>query len=540
MFRKLVSNLPFSPALVGQLGFYARRLRKEEMTRRIGLFMTVLALIVQSFTVFVPSTSANGSDSNDMCPGVTRDAAGVKKMKNCYENNTRHYRDIMSYFGISKTELWKALDNDGAWRYTSTYKNWYTFGHDSRSSDVKNYSSAVAGSLYARKWKNTIQTRQYGWKGKSGETEFIILADCGNLSLKRLLNPSAACVSLTASKRDITVGDSITLTAKASTDDGAEIAAYNFAQAGPATASTTVKTDEESAIWQRTLSTAGNYKFTVSIDTTNNKDKITSKTCAEDVTVKEKTTPTPTPEKCPYNQNLLVGDPNCYEHCTVPGKESLKKDDPNCKADCTTNPDLAGCSPDITVSKNAINKVQDGNDATKTKASGGDIIVYTITAKNSGKTTGTVQLEDNLTDTLEYATLTDNGGGTFDQATKVLSWGDVSISPGVTTTRTFVVTVLDPVPAMAQNQGTPTSYDCVMSNVVRKDGEGMINVPVVCPVAKEVVEQTVVKQLPSTGPGENMLLAGGLLVIVTFFWARSRQLGKEVRLIRKDFSSSTI
>ena len=30
MFRKLVSNLAFSPALVGQLGFYAKRLRKEE------------------------------------------------------------------------------------------------------------------------------------------------------------------------------------------------------------------------------------------------------------------------------------------------------------------------------------------------------------------------------------------------------------------------------------------------------------------------------------------------------------------------------
>ena len=79
-----------------------------------------------------------------------------------------------------------------------------------------------------------------------------------------------------------------------------------------------------------------------------------------------------------------------------------------------------------------------------------------------------------------------------------------------------------------------------MSNAIRQDGEDMINVPVNCPAAKEIVEQTVVKQLPSTGPGENMLFAGGLLVIVTFFWARSRQLGKEVRLVRKDFSSGTI
>lgn len=519
MFRKLVSNLPFSPALVGQIGFYARRLRKEEAARRIGLFMTVFALIVQSFTVFVPATSANGSDENDLCPGITRDAAGVEKIKSCYDNNTRNYRDIMSYFGISKTALWDALDNDGSWRYTTTYSEWYTFGHNARSSDVKEYSGLVPGTLFARNWKNTIQTRQWGWNGStSSGTGFIILADCGNLALEKLPNPTASCVSLTASKREITVGDSITLTAKASASGGAEIAQYDFAQSGSATAQTTVKTSEKSASWQRTLAKAGTYKFTVSIATTSAADKITSKTCAEEVRVSEKP----------------------VEHCTVPGKESLKKDDPNCVPDCTTNPELAGCSPDITVSKTAVNKVQSSKNATSVKANGGDIIVYTITAKNSGKTTGTVKLSDNLTDTLEYATLTDNGGGSFNKDTKILSWGDVSIKAGATTSRTFVVTVDNPVPAMAQNQGTPTSYDCVMSNVVRQDGEGVINIGVSCPAAKEIVEQTVVKQLPATGPGENMLFGGALLVIVTFFWARSRQLGKEVRLIRKDFSSSTI
>ena len=520
MFRKIVSNLPFSPALVGQLGFYARRLRKEEATRRIGLFMTVLALIVQSFTVFVPSTSANGSDANDMCPSVTRDAAGAKKVKSCYDNNTRHYRDVLSYFGISKSELWKALDGDASYRSTGTYKNWYTFGHDPRFTGDKNYSGQVLGDLYARKWNHVgnIDNGQYGWKGGTGDTGFIILVNCGNLALQRLLKPSATCVSLTASKRDILIGEPITLTARASTDDGAEIAAYNFAQSGPASATNTVKTSAESATWARTLTTAGSYKFSVSIDTTNNKDNITAKTCATTVTVTQK----------------------APEHCTVPGKENLPKGDINCVPDCTTNPNLPGCSPEIVVNKKAINRVQDNKDATTVKANGGDIIIYTIAATNSGKTTGTVTLEDNLTDTLEYSTLTDNGGGSFDQNTKILSWGDASIKAGATTTRSFIVTVNNPVPAMAQNHGTPSSYDCIMSNIIRKDGQGGINVPVTCPIAKEVIEQTVVKELPSTGPGENMLFAGALLVVVSFFWARSRQLGKEVRLVRKDFSGSTI
>jgi len=518
MFRKLVSNLGFSPALVGQLAFYAKRLKKEETTRRLGLLFTVFALIIQAFVVFAPPTSANSADSNDMCPGVTRDSEGTKKIKACYNNNTRHYQDIMTYFGISKSELWKALDGNGSWRYTTTYQNWYTFGHESRSSDVKNYSSAVAGKLYARKWKNTIQTRQWGWKGKSGDTEFIILADCGNLALKRLLNPSAKCISLTASKHDISIGDSITLTAKSAVDDGAEIAKYDFSQDGPGSndAQFSVKTSAETATWQRTLPVAGTYKFNVNIDTTNNKDNITSKSCAEIVTVAAK----PQEQKCPYNPALPLNDARC-------------------KPDCKSNPELAGCAPDIDITKTAVNRSQNDINATTKKANAGDVIVYTISMKNNGKTAGVVALDDGLADALEYSQLTETGGGLYDSSSHTLSWGSITIQPGTTTTRQFVMTVYNPIPAMAKNQGSPDSYDCVMSNVVRKDGEGIINIPVECPPVKQVVEQTVT-ELPHTGPTENMIVAGLLLAVVSYFYARARLMRKEVRLIRRDVNIGTI
>ena len=72
MFRKLVSNLSFSPALVGQLGFYAKRLRKEETTRRLGLIFTALALIVQSFTMLQASEPASAADATDMVYSLDR------------------------------------------------------------------------------------------------------------------------------------------------------------------------------------------------------------------------------------------------------------------------------------------------------------------------------------------------------------------------------------------------------------------------------------------------------------------------------------
>jgi hypothetical protein len=65
-----------------------------------------------------------------------------------------------------------------------------------------------------------------------------------------------------------------------------------------------------------------------------------------------------------------------------------------------------------------------------------------------------------------------------------------------------------------------------------------LSISVNCTAPK--VLEAAIEQLPSTGPGENMLFAGVLGSVVTFFYARSRQLNKEVRLIRKDFNAGTL
>jgi hypothetical protein len=61
MFKKIVSNLPFSPALVGQLGIYSKKLRKEKATRQLTLMFVVFFIIVQSMILFQPPTSANAN-----------------------------------------------------------------------------------------------------------------------------------------------------------------------------------------------------------------------------------------------------------------------------------------------------------------------------------------------------------------------------------------------------------------------------------------------------------------------------------------------
>ena len=107
MFRKIISNLSFSPALVGQLGFYAKRLRKEEVTRRAGLVFVALALVVQCLAVFQPPEPANAASANDLVPGGL--GLGANRSLNYflapYDANTRNLQDVATTMGLTRAEI---------------------------------------------------------------------------------------------------------------------------------------------------------------------------------------------------------------------------------------------------------------------------------------------------------------------------------------------------------------------------------------------------------------------------------------------------
>ena len=124
MFRKIVSNLAFSPALVGQLGFYAKRLKKEEATRRVGLIFTALALIVQSFAVFSPPEPVNASSPSDFIPGGVSTLSGYLSH---YDANTNNIKDLFTTLGITRTNVVNArageINSKGvySWGLTSRF-----------------------------------------------------------------------------------------------------------------------------------------------------------------------------------------------------------------------------------------------------------------------------------------------------------------------------------------------------------------------------------------------------------------------------------
>lgn len=189
---------------------------------------------------------------------------------------------------------------------------------------------------------------------------------------------------------------------------------------------------------------------------------------------------------------------------------------------------------EIVLSKTALNLTQGQVVANTVVAKESDKISYTITIENKGGTAKVTELKDNLGDILEYSRLIDKGGGTYNEDKRTLSWPSVNLQPGQKESRSFSVQVLDTIPATPQGMSDRTSYDCLMENQFGND----VTIAVTCAPPKVI--EVVTTELPKTGPTENMIFAGLVLATVTYFFFRSKQMNKEVRLIRRDLNAGTI
>lgn len=531
MFRKLVSNLPFSPSLVGQLGFYAKRLRKEEFMRRTGLILTALALVVQSLAIFAAPEPANASSPTDMVYG------GLGRGKNRslnnflkpYDANTKNLKDIMDYAGITRQEIKNTkfqLIKVGTNKYSWGLEPSFSYAQGERSVDIRNQKTGkVVRKAYARPFQlwNGANAQYYAYVGHSKKLGwFAILQSCGNLVTDHIPpqptppkpkpkpqpKPAAACDVLNVSSITRT---KYRFSANASTENGAKVKSYKFAiknSKGSTIKTQTVTTGAKTAAFEYSLPNDGKYTASVSVDTTAGVK--TGKDCAKDFNVVP-------PKACPVNPKLSVEDEDCQ---TCPGDDSLWIKDEKCSAQ-------------IVKSKKSTN-IDQQQDATKVTAKASERINYVITAKNEGKETGTIELKDRIYDTMEYATLVDQGGGDFDKKEKTLSWGEVTLKPGESVTRTFTVQMLAKIPAAAQGQSDGVSYDCIMTNTFGTT----TNINVDCPGPKIV--ESVASELPKTGPKANMAFAGVVLVVITYFYARSRQLKQEVRLVRRELTTGAL
>lgn len=520
MFKKLVSHLAFSPSLIHELGFYAKRLRKEEMTRRTGLILTALALVVQAFAVFQPPESANAANGSDLVYGGIHSKS---QLLAAWDNNTTNYRDMLQHAGITRENLASARDGEISTRTRGRDNGWKSWNRIARFGLQRGEVQFQVGSLtlYSRPLAEfDTGSRRSGsgswYKAFIGTTSegkpFAIMKSCANIVIKDLPKtapkPIASCKLL--EQPVVTNRTTVTLRAHANVSN-ASVKGYTFIvknRAGKEVARKHAATSSTAASVGFDITTDGSYSASVIIHTSEG-DR-SSSSCVGNFTIAPK-------PRCPVNPSLPVDDPNCQ---ACPGDPKLWVKDENCKAQIVKRKVAQNLSTNI--------------DATKQKANASERIQYTLTAKNDGKADATIELKDELSDVLEYAELYDMGGGTFDKKTNTLAWASTTIKPGEQKTVSYVVQIKSQIPATAQGSSDPASYDCRMTNIFGNS----VDITVNCPTPK-VVEQTVT-QLPKTGPGANMIFAAIVAGVVTFFYYRSKQLNREIRIIRHEITAGTL
>jgi uncharacterized repeat protein (TIGR01451 family) len=409
MFKKIVSNLPFSPALVGQLGFYAKRLRKEEATRKLALIFVVLALIIQSLAIFQPTTSANAASLNDMVNGGLDKS--INNFLSAYDSNTRNLKDTLNYIGITRNEITATkftsfqVENKLSWGFTAHF----SYNQGERQYNITNSFNQQVVTIYSRPLDllYVSHTQIPGWVGYSRNIGwFAIMQASGDLVTNTSPSPS--------------------LISECSTNS-----------------------------------------------------------------------------QLANNKSILIGNSSC--------NSNIKK------------------------SETVVNISQGSVDASKVTANSGDQINYTITISNNSLiNVSTVNLDDNISDILDYSSLIDNGGGTLNMTNKILSWANIVLNPGDVQSRTFIVRLLDSIPPTARGTSDTTSFDCMMTNTFGNS----TNINVDCPTPK-IIEK-ITNNLPKTGPFENIIFGGVILIITVYLFARTRQLEKEIRIIRKNTNTGTI
>lgn len=190
MFEKIISNLPYNPSLIKDLGFYAGRMRREQSLRRLGLVFIVLAFMVQFFAVMSPPQPSVAASTNDMLNGGF---SSVSELVSECNQNIESYQTIIGYYGLTCSDL---SSGQSVSLVSTSYSNqlfsmgWNPQGPvnavSHKPTDEQPAAIPKAGTLYWRylsSWDTGSYSTYQAVKVTSlttGKTYFILYT-CGNL-----------------------------------------------------------------------------------------------------------------------------------------------------------------------------------------------------------------------------------------------------------------------------------------------------------------------------------------------------------------------
>ncbi|UTX51255.1 hypothetical protein KI440_03570 [Candidatus Saccharibacteria bacterium TM7i] len=513
MFKKIVSRISFSPSLVAQLSFYAKRLRKEQATRRLGLIFVALALVVQSLVVFQAPEPANAAHTSNMIEGgLGWSSPDLGRYLRAYDSNSGYTRNATSYFGITRAELAAAkygsfsIDSKVSW-------GWDYPMPTSRAVAITNDQGQKVRTLYGRYMKDNASNPPTvtGFIGHSSRIGwFAISTACGNITTVNFPEPPPpppAPAKIVTTKTAVNTSQSNIDATKATAKENDLLTYTISAKNEGGTAKQVELVDKIGDVLRFATLTAANGG---TLDSKKGTLSWPDVTIGPGQTVKRQYT-------VKMNSSLISPD-----SCSMTNTFTDKK--VTVAVGCSTPP------AQIVAKKEALNVSQGNIDATTTVARAKDTISFSLSAVNNGGTAKEVAFDDYIGDVLEYSTLVNTGGGQYNEKTKMLSWPKVLLKPGAKEVRTFTIEMLATIPASSKNVSETSSYNCKLENTFL-GSDTVIDVD--CPAPKVIVESTVT-ELPKTGAGANMAFAALVFATATFFYFRSRQLSTEVRLVRRN------
>ncbi len=524
MFRRLLSNLPYNPSLIGQVGFYAKRLKQESALRRMGVLFLILSIGVQIFATAIPSQPTLARSGNDMIPGgFSTQGQAVTKCK----ANDYNFKKILENFGIDCLAL-----------YYGSVKtiNSRDYGGQLYSMGRAPYGKpgevtvgiAGVGNFYMRPLKSWDTGSSSSYKAivgnRSNGQPFMVLFSCGNVTIVGAPTPPPPppppppkptkviqCSNLLMSlenKSEVSIGTHVNFT-------------------GQATGKNVTKATEKLKMHYRMID--------------EKTGKLLDSRLANGVTFKKGVATDPQPRqfkideegdyifklKVTYSKNGSTQTASGSESGDCVKKLTVKKEIP---CEDATNDDVTVC---LILNKRAQNDSQNIPSADGKVAKAGNLITYTLSVKNSS--TNTVakgfSVEENITDILEYADVVNLHGGIKDNQ-NIVKWPAKSIEPGKTIEQKLSVQIKDPIPQTPASASNPESFDCTITNVYGNT----VNIKLSCSVPKTT--EQIAGSLPNTGPGETIAVAFLVTSVAGYFFARSRLMAKELQIVRNDYATS--
>lgn len=192
------------------------------------------------------------------------------------------------------------------------------------------------------------------------------------------------------------------------------------------------------------------------------------------------------------------------------------------------------CQKSLDLSQTIINASQGNIPASNSTVMPGDQLSVTINITNGTNENITTRPSVRLADMLEYTSIIDKNAGYLEEDTNTLLWSKTDLVPGATQTRTFILKTLDEIPLTAHGKYYTESYDCKISSMFGNK----IDANIECPLLKNI--ESISSQLPQLqSPIATYSLLSAFAISILLY-ARTRQISREIKLIRRDASAGTI